>query len=412
MNKRTLLSLLALTQTAVIAGEVQEIPVVEKPKEEWFKFSVDARARLEQRKIQGLDNSWAGTFRIRPGFFVGKSEGFGAFVETESTLAFIDDYASAQPQLNPNTPGNTRIDDPENNELNQLYAQYIGYGALLRGGRQRIIYDNAAFIGNVGWRQNEQTMDGALLDYKKDAFTFKYSYVNRVNRIFGADALGAARALKGAAHFVNGSYKFGENKFTAYTYLMDFDELSFSRASNNTYGGFFDFALGEGSLHTEFAYQTEAGNNEADYGDYYAHVFYGGKASILDYNVGVEYLGDEFVTPLATVHKFNGFADRFAGNRLGLAPAAAWNGLSDVYASAGTKIAGGVVLTGFVHAFWDQDFDQFYGFEFDATAVKKFNDNFKAVAKYAYYFGNNDDSDYVAFEDNISQFSVELNYTF
>jgi hypothetical protein len=33
-------------------------------------------------------------------------------------------------------------------------------GTLLRGSRQRIIYDNARFVGNVGWRQNEQTYDG------------------------------------------------------------------------------------------------------------------------------------------------------------------------------------------------------------------------------------------------------------
>ena len=30
----------------------------------------------------------------------------------------------------------------------------------LKYGRQRLILDNARFIGNVGWRQNEQTYDG------------------------------------------------------------------------------------------------------------------------------------------------------------------------------------------------------------------------------------------------------------
>lgn len=410
MNKRTLLPLLVLTQTAAFAGET---PVIEEPQEDWFKFSVDARARIEQRNIQGLDNSWAGTFRIRPGFYLGKQEGFAGFVETEHTLSFIDDYQVGTPQsskLSPYTPGNTPIGDPENNELNQLYGQYKGYGLLARAGRQRVIYDNAAFIGNVGWRQNEQTLDAGLLDYKKSEFSLKYAYASRVNRIFGSDAAGAVKALKGDTHLVNGSYQFGEHKFTAYTYLMDFTEQKFARANNNTYGGFFDFDVNEGTLHTEFAYQTEAGN-QATYDDYYGHAYYTNKVSNLTYKFGAEYLGDSFVTPLATVHAFNGFADAFTADRLGLTSGPAqWNGLTDLYASIGGKAPGGVMLKGFIHGFWDKSFDQFYGFEFDAVAAKQIREDVKAVAKYAYFFGDNDSTN--KFSDNIAQFSVELNYTF
>jgi hypothetical protein len=410
MNKHILLPFLALTQVSAFAGEV---PVVEETKESWYKFSVDARARLEQRNVGGgpnSENSWAGTFRIRPGFYLGKEEGLAAFVETEHTIAFIDDYTGG-PGVEPNTPNNTPILDPENNELNQLYAQYKGYGALARVGRQRLIYDNAAFIGNVGWRQNEQTLDAAHLKYGNDDLTFKYAYADRVNRIFGSDASDAVKALKGDAHLFNGSYSFGEHSASAYVYLMDFSEQQFARASNNTYGGFLDFALCGGSLHTEFAYQTEAGD-QSDYESYYAHAFYGGKVSKVSYKFGLEYLGDEFVTPLATVHAFNGFADVFIGDRLGLTPdAARWDGLNDWYAMVGTKVYGDVALKGFVHAFWDKDYDQFYGFEFDAVAAKKLTDDIKAVAKYAYFFADGG-SDFARYNEDVAQFSVELNYTF
>ncbi|WP_018968839.1 hypothetical protein [Rubritalea marina] len=412
MKKHILLPLAAALQTSAIAGPA---PVVEAPsaEEPWYKFKFSARARIEQRNQQGLDNSWAGTVRVRPGFQVGKDEGFAAYVESEHTLAFIDDYQVGTPQsaiLSPYTAGNTPIADPENNELNQLYGQYKGHGALLRVGRQRVIYDKAAFIGNVGWRQNEQTLDAGLLDYKRDAFTFKYAYASRVNRIFGADALGAVRALKGDAHLLNGSYKFGDHKFTAYGYLMDFSEQQFARASSNTYGGAFDFGLGGGKLHTEFAYQTEAGN-QASYEDYYGHLFYGNKVGKVSYKLGAEYLGKDTVTPLATVHAYNGFADVFIADRLGLTSGSAqWDGLTDLYAMVGTKVPGGVALKGFVHGFWDKDVDQFYGFEFDAVAAKKLTDDIKAVAKYAYFFGDNDATN--KFSNNVSQFSVELNYTF
>ncbi len=409
-NKKLLLSLLALTPCSLFAGET--LPITEE-KTEWFKFSVEARARIEQRNQQGADNSWAGTFRIRPGFYLGKDEGFAAFVQTEHTLAFIDDYQVGSPQsaqFTPHTPGNTAISDPENNELNQLYAQYKGHGALARVGRQRLIYDNTAFIGNVGWRQNEQTLDAGLLDYKKEAFQLKYAYANRVNRIFGSDASGAVKALEGDAHLFNGSYQFKEHKFTGYAYLMDFSEQQFARASNNTFGGSFDFSLCAGNLHTELAYQTEAGN-QAEYEDVYGHIYYGKKVNGFSYNFGVEYLGQDFVTPLATVHAFNGFADVFAADRLGLTSGPTqWDGLTDMYASVGTKIPGGVALKGFVHGFFDKDVDQFYGLEFDLVAAKKLSENLKAVAKCAYFFGDNDATN--KFDDNVAQSSVELNYTF
>jgi hypothetical protein len=54
---------------------------------------------------------------------------------------------------------NTLIPDPETNELNQAYLQYDGHGNVIRLGRQRIAYDNHAFVSNGPWRQNDQTFD-------------------------------------------------------------------------------------------------------------------------------------------------------------------------------------------------------------------------------------------------------------
>lgn len=397
------LPLLAIIPCSLFAGE--PLPVTEE-KEGWFKLSVEARARMEVRNQQAADNSWAGTIRIRPGFYLGKDQGFSAFVQTEHTLAFTDDYTSGpQPQLTPNTPGNTAILDPENNELNQLYAQYNGHGGLVRVGRQRIIYDNAAFIGNVGWRQNEQTFDAAHVNYDVASLKLKYAYMNRVNRIFGTDALGGAKSLQGDSHIFNASYEFGEHKATGYLYLMDFDQQNYGAlaANNNTYGLSTDFKTYYGDFHIEGAYQTEAGD-KADYDATYAHLIYTKKLGSFKWNLATEYLGQGFVTPLATVHAFNGFADVFINQRLGLAGG---EGLTDFYTGLSTKVSD-ITFKSSIHAFFDDSVNDFYGWEIDAVAIKSITEDIKAIAKFAQYFGG----DSSVYNNDVTQVSVELNYTF
>jgi len=407
MNPKILLPLLAITPCSLFAGE--PTPLIEETKEDLFKFSVDARARIEQRNAQGKDNSFAGTFRVRPGIFVGKDEGFAAFVETEHTIAFIDDYQVNQPGITPHDPANTPMGDPENSELNQLYAQYKGFGGLARVGRQRIIYDNAAFIGNVGWRQNEQTYDAAHVDFDISSVKVKYAYMNRVNRIFGSDAVGGVKSLQGGAHIFNASHSFGEHKATGYVYLMDFDEQNYgvdSAANNNTYGGYTDLKTSFGDLHIEGAYQSEAGD-KTDYDAAYAHLIYTKKMGSFKWSFATEYLGKGFVTPLSTVHKFGGFADVFIGERLGLT--AEDRGLTDIHTGIATK-CGDMTFKSTIHGFFDDSMNKFYGWEVDAVAIKPITEDIKALAKFAQYFG--DDSGVNGYDNDVTQFSVELNYSF
>jgi len=413
MLMKNTLTILALTSIPLLAGsEVDTItPPPEAPKQDWFTFSLEARARLEQRNQQGLDNSFAATLRARPGIQIGRNSGFSAFIQSEHTVAFIDDFQVGTPQsalFDPFEAGNTAIADPENHELNQAYIQYKNDNLLFKVGRQKIIYDNAAFIGNVGWRQNEQTFDAARIAYNSGPLTLDYSYVNRVNRIFGKDGFGAVEALEGDAHLFNASYKLGEHKLHGYAYLLDFSERQFARASSNTYGTFGEFSLPGGKLHAEVAFQTEAGDQD-DYTALYAHLKYSQKVANVNITTGIEYLTEDFVTPLATVHAFNGFADVFIANRLGLtAGPAQWDGITDIYVGASTKTPSGIKLAATAHAFYDDQVDQFYGWEIDAVAAKKLTDNVTALAKFAYFVA--DDS--TPFTDDVSQFSVQLDYKF
>jgi hypothetical protein len=46
------------------------------------------------------------------------------------------------------------IPDPYENELDQLWRSYARIpDTIIKGGRQRIKFDDDRFIGNVGWRQ-------------------------------------------------------------------------------------------------------------------------------------------------------------------------------------------------------------------------------------------------------------------
>jgi len=168
-------------------------------------FSINARLRYEFREAGLADASHAGTLRVRPGITILPDGPFSLFAEGEFTTAFLDDFNSGpQATLSPNVTGNTNILDPESEELNQAYAQFKDHGFTARVGRQRIIADNARFVGNVGWRQNEQTFDAASLSFKSDELFFSYSYSNKAIRLFGSDATAQVGELEGEMHFFNG----------------------------------------------------------------------------------------------------------------------------------------------------------------------------------------------------------------
>jgi len=374
---------------------------------EKIKFSGDIRARYEFRETDPLDESNALTVRARIGVTLGDFNGFSAFAEWEGTGAPGDDFRSnpaGSPSTSPNVIGNSVISDPENSELNRLYVQYAKEGFLVKVGRQRIIRNNAAFIGNVGWRQNEQTFDAAQIGYKKDAFSVSYVYSDRVQRIFGEDAAGALNEFEGDFHLIDFSYKSDIGDLGGYAYLIDVENNA-NVGESNTYGVFGTF----NGLYAEFAYQDgDSARAGGDYDAIYAHLKYTKKVSGVTLMGGVEYLQDEFNTPFATVHAFNGYADAFVLQRIGLnnGPGGNYDGLTDFYLGlVKPNLPGGITLKGFLHYYLDSDFDNTYGYEADLVLAKKFNANLSGLIKAAYFVGED-------FYDDIKQVSFQLDYKF
>ncbi len=390
------------------AGENIPIPP-EQPTSsisELIDWGGNVRLRTEYREQDGLDGSTAGTIRFRPFIKLGSFYGLSAFVEGEFTQDFFSDYDTNPTPitLNSDEPlGNTVISDPRNTELNQAYLKYEREEFWVKAGRQKIIRNGSAFIGNVGWRQNEQTYDAISIGSSGEHFKFDYSYSNRVVRIFGNEAINRfpLGEMEGDFHFFDASYEKEGHTIGAYFYGIDTDSNIAAIGDSMTFGTYYK---GNG-VYAELAYQEGDFGSIDDYSALYSHVSYSKKIANHKITGGIEYLGENFRTPFATVHKFNGFADAFALQRLGLA-GGLQDGLTDFYISyVPPKLPGDITLKTFAHYFMDGSVDEKQGWELDFVLAKKINKHTKALVKGAYFDG--DDG-----RPNIKQLSAQLDFQF
>jgi hypothetical protein len=143
----------------------------------------------------------ANTARLRLGLLSPVFHGLQGYAEYQGTYAMQSDYNSTRNGKNQYSI----IPDPYENELDQLWLSYAGIpDTVIKGGRQRIKFDDDRFIGNVGWRQLEQTYDSALITNKSiKNLTINAGYIGRV-KTFTATTEGIT------APIVNVNYNFGD----------------------------------------------------------------------------------------------------------------------------------------------------------------------------------------------------------
>lgn len=304
-------------------------------------FYGDVRYRYETVDQDGplpvTEDATASTLRVRTGFKTGIYHDFQGLFEADFVgLLGDEDY-------NDGKNGNAAfpvIADPQTTELNQLWLSWTGLPqTTVKAGRQVINLDNQRFIGSVGWRQNDQTFDAALIENKSiENLTLTYAYIRTVNRVFGHEH--PQGDWDGPAHIARAAYSYAPwLNITGYNYWMDFD-LS-PASSNRTYGlrltG--DVPLNDAwtfFYEAEGARQHDHGNNPANYSQSYYHLAPGIKWDGLSLQAGFEKMGGNgvsaFQTPLATLHAFNGWADKFLTT-----PA---NGLEDRYGKISYKVSG------------------------------------------------------------------------
>lgn len=305
------------------------------------------------------------TLRSRLGVQFGDYQGLTGLFEVEDVQAFRDAYA-------PESKGFDVVADPENTEFNRAQLQYNRDDFSAVVGRQRIILDNARFVGNVGWRQNEQTFDAAKLSYKMDDLTVQYAYIDQVNGIlrrFDADV---------TDHLINVSYSgLTAGTITAFGYLLENDD---TEATDDTLGFSFKGKTSKILYSATYAQQSvENGANEFD--ATYLALELGAAVGPAKVFLGQETLGSDggdygFQTALATKHAFNGWADKFLGTPK--------EGLVDTYLKAVAKVQG-VKLLGMYHTYETDDGGDDLGSELNLLAVKKINKNVTTGLKYASY---------------------------
>ena len=348
----------------------------------WLSWQANARLRYEHVEDDAFArDADATTLRVRAGLRFRIDDHFSALLEGEGIASTGEDY---------NSGANGRvawpaISDAEGAELNQAWIGWKGARVSATLGRQRLLFDNQRWIGNVGWRQNEQTFDALAVDWSiaKD-WSARYAWLDRVHRVNGdqaRDRLARERDLD--THLLELTWKHGAQALSAYAWLHEDQDVA--AASTRTLGlrSLTSFVRdGRGfALTAEFAQQQDYANNALDFSHRYWLLEPAFSAHGVAYRAGWEHLGGNgrhaLQTPLATLHAFNGWADKF-----NVTPA---GGLDDRYLGAAGKFRDGRLDWQLAWHDYRADTGGGYGREWNAALGFPVGKRLKGLVKVADY---------------------------
>lgn len=364
---------------------------------------VHGRIERADDEANRLDTATAVTLRTYFGYETGEVGHFSVRLAAENVLHLLDDF---------NVPGQASrgfdvVADPRGTELEEAFVRYTGIDdTTITLGRQYLTYRPAPlhrFIGTVPWRQNWQAQDALAIENRSiDKLLIQYAYIDNVNRIFGND--NPNRNLGNApmsSHLVNLQYSgLPIGALEGFYYRLDYDrdrlpEPFTDRATigaklqgkrplsddlSATY--FLEFSHQRAIAENPTAFDA-ANQYRAEFG--LTKTFGAGPVKNVAGKFGYEVLGSDagisFATPLATVHAFQGWADRFIGF-----PGA---GVKDTYFSAQLGFAKQLSMVAVLHRF-SPDAGAFdYGDEFDLQITKKIG-KLALSFKHASYFGSDE----------------------
>ncbi|MDT8429293.1 MAG: porin [Pseudomonadales bacterium] len=280
------------------------------------KTSINLRYRFEEaNQDNSLRDASASTLRTRLAYQTPEISNMAFLLEVDNVMTLGADRFDSF-QLDRNRGRYSVIADPEGTEINQALLRYTpGENSVYTLGRQRINHGTQRFLGGVGWRQNEQTFDAFSYHYSKEKITVDYSYLWRVNRIFnGSRSSSQLTDFDSNSHALLASYAHTLGTFSVFVYALDFDNAA--TASSLSTGISYKGKTGPVSLYAAYASQSDLADNRQNYqADYY---LVEGSLSLgkIILSAGFEQLGSDngnkgFSTPLATLHKFQGFTDLF-----------------------------------------------------------------------------------------------------
>ncbi len=332
------------------------------------------------------EQAGASTLRTRLGYMTGDYLNLSGFIQLQ------DVHVVGSEHYNSTVNGRTQypiVADPEGAQVQQAFLSYKGLpDTTFKYGRQGINLDNQRFIGTVEWRQNAQAFDAfTVTNNSLPDTTIFYGHVMNVRRIFGANS--TQGNLNMSSELLNIAYKgFTPVSIVGYGYFLDYDKEQpiSSTLSNKTLGLRFDGGYKPESMGVKFLYTAEYANQSKYAGGastvdgYYTNLMAGVDVSDVQIKLNHEVLSGDgtygFSTPLATLHAFNGWADKFL--------ATPRDGIKDTFLSAST-ILGGVNLTAVYRKYTSDNLGYDYGSEWNLQAAKKINKSLVLTAKYAAY---------------------------
>lgn len=336
------------------------------------------------------DPALALTLRTQLGYQTTSFKGWTAYAEFEAVSAVFGDdwYANAgSGDSNNGVTDRPVIADAQGAEVNQGWIRYASDKLRTTIGRQEIIFADSRFIGNVGWRHNHQSYDAARLDVTlSDAMSGSYALLREVHRITGQDVTvrghtAEARVALGAMGYV-----------TAFAFLLDYPNAP--AASRSTLGARFHGTRSlneriEASLETSYAIQQDAFDNPGSVNASYLMAGVALDRETSGIGLRFESLSGSaqdgsFVTPLATLHKFNGWADVFL--------ATPTDGLVDIQLTLKHTVRR-TSITLVAHDFTAQNGDLHHGREFDAVLGRSLPSGQPIGLKLAHYIADETGAD-------------------
>jgi hypothetical protein len=443
------------------------------------KFDLWIRTRYEDVKddipdgstLADADKAHLLSTRIQAGYTTARWRGFYLRGEGEwATRIGSDNNFDAAGDLRfPPGPAGSRIADgnaliPDSNFL-EINEAFIGWQSATGGcpnapgpcngttsvklGRQSIIYDNHRWVGDIVWRNNNQSYDALRIDNSSiKNVNLSYSNIKKAKRTFGeASPFNEWKFNNG--HLINVSYKFPIGKLVGYGYLLDFKDNhrtpfpegvgkgpGIVNFDSDTWGlrFFGKYPLGNAFdllYDVEYANQdpTDSASPALDDNNYTnieLGVRFGGTrvdglglmpigepTYILE--IGQETLEGNGVnalqTPLATVHAFNGWTDKFVGAPGGSETPV--NGLVDTSLTAtvlglGAKFIGKNKIVFQYHDYESDRGSTDYGKEWGILWAKPDlfgNENVLGAIKYADYDADD-------FSDDTEKFWFLMQYRF
>ena len=347
----------------------------------------ETRLRSETVDQQGFaDQAHALTLRTRLGWRSATAHGLQLLIEGEGVAVLDDRYSAPVAPV----PGRPAVADGETLELNRAQVRWTGLpGADLTLGRQRLSVGNGRFIGNSGWRQNEQTFDAVrLVSTALRPVTLTYVFADRVQRPLGREHVQGV--WRGDIHLLQAEADTPAGRLSGFGLMIDLDNAA--AQSSTTIGARLAGSrrLG-GDLSVtwagEYAVQSDNGSNPADYSLDFQAAAVGLQAPRWSAGLGYErFDGDGaagFQTPLGTGHGFLGWSDVITTT-----PAF---GVRDLFLRGQLSVptlGRTMRVTGEAHAFHDAGGDIELGQELDLSAALPIDGHWSVELKGAHFKGD------------------------